>query len=555
MKLIRKLFTKITRPSLYATCMIVLIFVALGLFTIFAFLSGAPVSGLILLFLAAIFLGYGAYAIIVLILKNWPRLEKWSEGRRFFNRFVMSYDFRTICTTILTMTVNIGFAVFNAVYGFMYMEWWCVSLFVYYLMLIVMRSSISARALRVSRRFDDTDREDAQLRVYQMAAIMLLVFTLALNFLLWELLSQEDFGFRNHVLISIVTGIYVVIKVILAVSNLIYTRGRHDKVTHAVRNINMADALVSVMTLLMTFLTRFSDSHTAVVTVRVLGTIICLYVAAMAIFMLVNSVVKIKRNRRTLYEMLMDSLNEDFENSLEEPAWEAVYAAACIGSVEYTIGPVLAEEEKDASISDGVLDQTEATAGAHDPVLIPAEEHDPGFYKKMYAIAGMDPGDIPAMTEVPDAGPVSGADEDEEEEPTPLPASWTYHSQDDEDGLDDDAAEDLAGNCGLDEDYVPGGPAEPANSLDSAEAAALEIAGDEIREPADAEPAEAAGEPAEPEEKEEPAASDGPEENEEPGQAPAASDEPEPAEEAPEEDIPAEPAETSPDTESQEDLE
>ncbi|MCD8286629.1 MAG: hypothetical protein LUD50_05335 [Clostridia bacterium] len=452
MNLIRKLFTKITRPSLYATCMAVLIFVAVGLFTIFCFLTGLPTSGLICLFISALFLGYGTYAIIVLLMKYWPKLEQWSEGHgKYVNSFVKNYDFRTICTMLLSMAINIGFAVFNAVYGFMYMEWWCISMFIYYVMLIVMRSSISARALTVTRHFDDNSREDAQLRVYRMAAIMMLAFTIGLNFLLWELLSQANFGFRHHLLISIVTGIYTVIKVVLAVSNLIYTRGRHDKITHAVRNINMADAMVSVLTLLMTFLTRFSDSRTAVTTVLVLGTIICVYVAAMALFMLINSVVKLKRNRRTLYELLMDSLNEDFENSLEEPAWEAVFATVQFGSVEYIVESDLALEEMNESMSDGIKDSLENSTTRYNSLLLSAENSDPEQLRNLYNMAGMDK-DIPSAPH-----PLTEDEEEEEDEPTPLPASLmprtgealrpeaeAHHDEEDEDGFGDFA-----------HDYIP----------------------------------------------------------------------------------------------------
>ncbi|MCD8308052.1 MAG: hypothetical protein LUD51_07505 [Clostridia bacterium] len=431
MNLIRKLFTKITRPDFYTTCMIVLVFIAMGLYSLFCFLAEAPAAGLICLFIAIFFLGYGTYAIIVIIMRNWPRLEKWSEGRKYANKFVMNYDFRTICTTILSMIINLGFAVFNAVYGFMYMEWWCISLFIYYLMLIIMRSSISTRALTVTRHFDDTSRENAQLRVYQMAAIMLLVFTVALTFLLWELLSQDDFGFRHHILISVVTGVYAVIKVVLAVSNLIYTRGRHDKVTHAIRNINMADAMVSVLTLLMTFLTRFSDSATAVTVVRVIGTVICVYVVAMAVFMLVNSVVKLKKNRRTLYEMLMDSLNEDFESSLEEPAWEALYATAQYENIGYTVDSSLALEEKEESITDGGKDSLEDTADIQDSMLIPPDDLNPGFYNELYSMAGMDK-PIPSAP-VPEG---DGAEDEYADEPTPLPAALVHHEEED-DGLED----------------------------------------------------------------------------------------------------------------------
>ncbi len=465
MKFIRKLFNKFARPSMYVTCMLTLAFVALGLFTIMSFLSGAATSGFILLFISALVFGYGMYAIIIQVLRLWPRLEKWSEGRRLINKFVMNYDFRSICTTLLVLVINLGFAIFNAAYGFMYQEWWCVSLFIYYLMLIVMRSSVSARGLTVSRRFDDTSREDAQLRVYRMAAIMMLVFTIALNFLLWELLSQEDFGFRKNVLLTVVTGIYTVIKVVMAVYNLIYTRGRHDKITHAIRNINMADALVSVMTLLMTLLTRFSDSYTAVTTVRVLGTIICIYVAAMALFMLINSVVKLKRNRRTLYEMLMDSLNEDFESSLEEPAWEALYATTEYAPVEYIVDSDFALGELHQSISDGGTDSLEATTGVHDSMLIPPDDLDPGFYKELYAMAGM-------SKPIPSA-PSDEEDEPEEElEPTPLPSSLQpkeepqelvpapVHHDEEDDGFDDDMHGYVP---------VPDHPAAPAHAASSAD--------------------------------------------------------------------------------------
>ncbi len=390
MKTVKVLLKKSIQPSLYITAMMCLISVALLLYSVFLLGIETAVGGFIVLCLGILCFAYSTYAVVINILKYIKTFNAWAQKNPITKKFAEDYDFRTVCFSVASIVINLGYAVFNGVYGFIYGTLWYISLFLYYLMLIIMRGSISARAVQVDREFDDDKRELGQMGTYRMAGIMMLIFTIALNFMLWVLLSQQDYGFRKPVLIILVSGIYALVKIIMAIVNMILTRKRNDRITHAIRNINMADALVSVLTLLMAVLSRFTDAATATRTVRVLGTIICVYVAVVSLYMVISSFRRIRNKKRSIFGNFLQGLEDDFEQSLDEPYWNSMNAAGGdIGPVEYlmetpvyleAIDAISAIDAIDASGEHGMGRSPGVTESTEEPYesLVPNPETDLG---------------------------------------------------------------------------------------------------------------------------------------------------------------------------------
>lgn len=240
--------------------------------------------------LTVIFLGYIIYMIVLLCKYLKPKVIIWSQKYPFTQKFVGSYDFRTIIYATFKFIVNVGYAVFNGVYGIIFRSPWYIALFVYHLVLSVARGSMVARSRITNRRqYTDAEREAERLKIYRAAGILLLVFTVALNGMLFQMNKNAENGFvYGGMLIFVVAG-FTVYKVAMGVYNLVKAHGSDDYVTRAVRNINFAETLVSVLTLQSALTAEFSENGFSEWSGVVLGSLICAATAFMGIYMIVNA--------------------------------------------------------------------------------------------------------------------------------------------------------------------------------------------------------------------------------------------------------------------------
>lgn len=67
-------------------------------------------------------------------------LERTSIGRRA----VQDGRFRVVLITCAVLVINLAYAIYNGIIGFVYASFWFISLFIYYSILSVMRLHLSS---------------------------------------------------------------------------------------------------------------------------------------------------------------------------------------------------------------------------------------------------------------------------------------------------------------------------------------------------------------------------------------------------------------------------
>ena len=102
--------------------------------------------------LAAISFGYSVYLIVRFagtIRKS--TIEKLKK-REITRRFVENYGFRTIVFSVVSFTINVGYAVFYGIFGIVVHSVWYGALAGYYIFLSVARAGVLAGGYRASKR-------------------------------------------------------------------------------------------------------------------------------------------------------------------------------------------------------------------------------------------------------------------------------------------------------------------------------------------------------------------------------------------------------------------
>ena len=178
----------------------------------------------------------------------------------FGERFLADYTFRTILTTLPAFLINVAYTVYNGVIGIMNQTVWFITMAVYYSLLGIMRYYAVSTGRKTSRLDDGEQIRKKELSVIRTDGILLLVLNLALSGVVLLTIAQ-DTAKRHSEIMVISIAAYTFYKITMAVVNMVKVRKTKSPILITIRNIGVADALVSMLTLQATMFASFQDKN------------------------------------------------------------------------------------------------------------------------------------------------------------------------------------------------------------------------------------------------------------------------------------------------------
>lgn len=176
----------------------------------------------------------------------------------WFERFRSDYEWRTIMFAIGSCAVTIGFAAYNGVLAGLSGSVWFASLAVYYALLVAARGGILGSHRRGRKLGEDAHllkRRDA--RSLLGCGVFLVALTLAFAGILVLTVAQGYHRvYWGHTIY--VAAIYAFWKVSFGIYNFVKAQRRDDLTVQSLRNITIADALVSLVALQAAMLQAFT---------------------------------------------------------------------------------------------------------------------------------------------------------------------------------------------------------------------------------------------------------------------------------------------------------
>ncbi len=306
----KKLLEFLKKPPLWF--LIVLAFIGIGatvggtLFLTQESLSAYVVVGYAFLGVMCVSVGYCIYGFIKMF-PDWnERVLKRAENKPFWNKLFTEYGFRTILFSIGSFAINLAFAVYNGSVAIVISSVWFGALAAYYVLLIVLRGIILVyhvfrrKAVKAGQTEDTTERKDT--RIYSVCGVVLLLLPIALSFAILQMVRAND-SFVHTGITIYAYAIYAFYKIIVSIYNFVKTRRSSEMTVRAAKNINLADAFVSILALQTAMFREFDTAGDFVNIARmnaVTGAIVCALTAALGIFMIFIAAKKIKR--RTEHE-------------------------------------------------------------------------------------------------------------------------------------------------------------------------------------------------------------------------------------------------------------
>ena len=255
------------------------------------------IAGIAVYILAGVFL-VTACIFLVQDLKNGviekivSTIKRNPLGEKFFD----DYTFRIILSTMPTFIINVAYTVYNGVLGVMHQSEWFITMAVYYSLLGIMRYHAVHTGRIISRMEDQSLIKKKELSVIKTEGILLLLLNLALSGVVLLTIVQ-DTAKRYSEIMVITIAAYTFYKIITSVINMIKVRKLQSPILITIRNISVADALVSVLTLQMAMLASFQGRSTLNINQMnaMTGMAACILISLLGISMIYYSY---KRNKK-----------------------------------------------------------------------------------------------------------------------------------------------------------------------------------------------------------------------------------------------------------------
>lgn len=170
------------------------------------------------------------------------------------HRAICDQRFRIVLFTGASLLLNLVYGIYNGVLGVVYGSSWFGVLCAYYLTLCAMRCSVMPHPAQKSR-----ENYESNLMIFNGIVLILLAFVLAC-IVLFSLLDSARTSHSTVAMIGIAA--YTFYMTVLAVINFLKAHQEKSALLITVRNISLAAATASMMTLERSMISTFSQRDT-----------------------------------------------------------------------------------------------------------------------------------------------------------------------------------------------------------------------------------------------------------------------------------------------------
>lgn len=262
----RALWKKIVNPPIWAKILtfivtvfsatLSLVMVGLGLEN-----GALAIIAYILFGVAGVSLAYSVYLIIPLFPKMKSGIIEWMEKHEFTHLLLRNFGFRTVIFAIGSFLMSLLFSAFNAYMGIANRSIWYGALAAFYIALAFLRGGVLVyHKNKIGKKTQDQNDEYIKAKVYRNSGIITLILNVALSAAIAQMIfSDAHFSYMGWTVFAYAA--YAFYKITLSIISFIKAHKQDDLTVRAIRNINLVDALVSILALQTALLTMFSEDN------------------------------------------------------------------------------------------------------------------------------------------------------------------------------------------------------------------------------------------------------------------------------------------------------
>lgn len=247
-----------------------------------------------LFFAAAVFLAYTLYCIVRIAPKIKACVQQALHKNKYMGALAEDYALRTVVFAVVAFAINVAYVVVNGVTAVLYMSVWYFCMTAYYLALGLLRGGILyfGHKIRIRHKGDEKVLEAKKSGMYLGCGIAILVSEVALVFAVTQIVMDKERA-QTGMILAIAMAAYTFYKFTLAIVNIVKSKRLKDEAVQCIRNINLVDALVSMLSLEMTLIAATGGEDMTVLN-AVTGGAVCLITAVLGVIMIANGAKRLK---------------------------------------------------------------------------------------------------------------------------------------------------------------------------------------------------------------------------------------------------------------------
>lgn len=300
----RVIWEKIVNPPTWAkilTFIVTILSATLSLVMVGVGLENGALAiiAYILFGVAGVSLTYSVYLIIPLFPKMKKRFISFMEKNAFTHLILRNFGFRTLIFAIGSFIMSVLFGAFNAYMGIVSRSIWYGALATFYISLAFLRGGVlTYHKNRIGKKDTKQNDEYAKAKVYRNSGIITLVLNVALSAAIGQMIfTDAHFSYMGWTIFAFAA--YAFYKITMSIISLVRAHKQDDLTVRAIRNINLVDALVSILALQTALLNTFNDGGINISAMNTLtGIFVSVSSVAIGIYMIVSAHKKIKEIQR-----------------------------------------------------------------------------------------------------------------------------------------------------------------------------------------------------------------------------------------------------------------
>lgn len=242
--------------------------------------------------ITAICLAYAIYSVVICVPKIKAKTKAVIKKFDFLHRLYEQYGFRTIVFAVFSLAFSLFNAIFNGVIGILNLSVWYGALAAYYLSLSAMRSGVLLHH-KNTKKLNDISIKKREVFVFLFCGMFLILLTVCLSVIIAQTVASNR-AFEHTGLMIYVSATYTFFKLITSCVHFFKARRTDELTVRAIRNINLADALVSILALQTALLHEFSEGANNAFSNALTGAGVCVATASIGAFMLIKACIMLK---------------------------------------------------------------------------------------------------------------------------------------------------------------------------------------------------------------------------------------------------------------------
>ena len=183
--------------------------------------------------------------------------QKRENVHNFLNHLRKDFAYRTFVFSGLSFCATVLFAGYNLFLGIAYGAAWNICICVYFVCLALLRAYVIVSERRASA-VKDGEGEKRRARAFFVQSVSLFAVDLALVAPI-SLMVMQDRTVEYSAIPAITVAAYTTYRIVLSARNFFKARSQGNAGVKMLRNINLMDALVSVLSLQYTLVMTFGD--------------------------------------------------------------------------------------------------------------------------------------------------------------------------------------------------------------------------------------------------------------------------------------------------------